>query len=152
MSATTVLHTSICFMILYAKKKILFPKKGYSMWTYPYSLFSGSFYSGSSPYPDSFSMFLIFTNWPCLTDVKYACLFLFRICAQHIENEFPLLIQELFMPTKGFLQGHSRVTDRIPKFHLFLTCLIEVNYHWGLEGDIKLLFCAGIVSISLEVV
>jgi len=56
------------------------------------------------------------------------------------------------MPTKGFFQGHSRVTDRIPKFHLFLTCLIEVNYYRGLEGDIKLLFCAGIVSISLEVV
>ena len=41
---------------------------------------------------------------PYSTDLKLACLFHFRIHTQHIQSNFPLLCQELFIPTKSVLQ------------------------------------------------
>lgn len=127
MSATTVLHTNICFMILDAKKKILFPKKGYSMWNYPYSLSSESFYSGSSPDPDSSSMFLIFTKWPCLTDIEHACLFLFRICASNTYiMSFPYYSKSFLYQQRDFSRVTSESQTEFTNFIYF--CLVSLRW------------------------
>lgn len=99
MSVTTVLHTSVWFVILYVKNNHSLKKElqhtdisPFIIRVLPRWLFCFSF-----------SMFLL-PRFPYSKDLNQACLFHSHICTQHIQSNFPLLYQELFIPTKSFLQ------------------------------------------------
>lgn len=125
MSATTVLYTNICFMILYAKKNLI-SKKGiqhvdlslfiilrvFLQWLFSLSRFL-------QYVPNIYQMTLFNRHRTCLSlPFSYLCLNTYKM-------SFPYYSKNFSYQQKDF----SRVTDRIPKFHLLLTCLIEVNYY-----------------------
>lgn len=101
-SVITDLHTSVCFVILCVKNNHR-PRKGLQHMGIPPFIIIRVFPQWLFCF--SISMFLL-PRFLCSTDPKQACLLHFCICTQHIKSSFPLLYQELFIPTRTFSRSH----------------------------------------------